>query len=363
MDAARIGQQATDQLHAHLRALNPGLGDDVLIPLLASMSTTASHNDQRPRRRLSRVVRLELPDLVPVELSGYPQVAFRSGEDLTVPISVDTPRPIPRPRLHVCIKDARTLHWVAERTWKFDRLEAGRLPQPVVLPAAVTHRLTPGREYLIAVNLDWPGRDGLIGATTSQLVRIVGEAMFDSLDTGGPPIRLDDVERDRDWWHRVWADNVDERNSRLSARLDYEFRLLPDAATNRRTQTAADLEQVTSRRAEGSLHAGLGVSLPELSRLASRLAHEPFDEATMKALSSDEFAAAFDRRATCTVSMHGRRGAQLAIWVWPEVKLHNAFLKTPADISPETGQVLSFETKAVKVPVPGLAHVLTTRSG
>src|SRR4029079_15690688 len=87
MDAARIGQQATDQLHAHLRALNPGLGDDVLIPLLASMSATASHNDQRPRRRLSRVVRLELPDLVPVELSGYPQVAFRSGEDLTVPIS------------------------------------------------------------------------------------------------------------------------------------------------------------------------------------------------------------------------------------------------------------------------------------
>ncbi|HEY8094385.1 MAG TPA: hypothetical protein VID93_11400, partial [Acidimicrobiales bacterium] len=38
MDAAKIGQQATDALHAHLRALNPGLGDDVLVPLLLAMS-------------------------------------------------------------------------------------------------------------------------------------------------------------------------------------------------------------------------------------------------------------------------------------------------------------------------------------
>ena len=232
----------------------------------------------------------------------------------------------------------------------------------MVLPAAVTHRLIPGKEYLIGVNLEWPGKKGLMGSVTNQLIRVVGDAFFDSLDTGGAPIRLDDVERDRDWWHRVWADDVDERNRRTSARLDYEFRLLPQAPANRRTRTAVDLSQVTDRRAEGTLQAGMGVALSELSRLADRLTGTAFEQTTMQALADEGFAAAFDRKATCTISMHGRRGTRHAVWVWPEVKLHTAFLKTPGEVSPQTGQVLSFDTTAVQVPVPGLAHVLTTRS-
>lgn len=362
MDAARIGQQATDALHAHLRQLNPGIGDDVLVPLLAAMSTTASYHDGTPRHTLSRLVRLELPDLAPVELGGYPQVAFRQGEDITLPVAVRTPRAIPRPRLHVCVKDPRTHRRVAERSWSFDRLEQGRLPEPVVLPAAVTHRLIAGQEYYVALRLTWPGRNGLMAATTAQLVRLVGEAVFDSMDTGGPPVRLDDVDRDRDWWHRVWTDTADERGDRVKARLEYEYAIFAEGSGNRRTDTDVDLRNVTSRRAEGTLRAGLQVSLASLSRLAQRMAGDSFDDATMRALEDPGFAAAFDRVATCSVNLHARRGARVAIWVWPEVKLHHVFLRRPADVSPTTGQVLTFDTSRVKVPVPALAHVVTTRS-
>jgi hypothetical protein len=187
--------------------------------------------------------------------------------------------------------------------------------------------------------------------------------MFDSLDSGGAPVRLDDVERDRDWWHRVWVDDVEESSRRTHVRLDYEFRLLPGARSNHRTRTAVDLRPVTERRAEGTLRAGLGVSVAELSRLADRLAGQTFDDVVMTALDGADFAATFDRRATCGLDLHARRGGQVAVWVWPEVKLHTAFLAIPVDVSPQTGQVLSFETRAVKVPVPGLAHVITTRSG
>lgn len=362
MDAARIGQQATDQLHAHLRALNPGTGDDVLLPLLAAMSTAASDNDRSPRHRVSRLVQLEVPDLAPVELQGYPQVAFRWGEDLILPVIVRTPRPIRRARLQVCVKDASTHQRLAERTVRLPVVEDGRLPEPVQMPAAVTHRLTPGREYLVSLRLLWQGRDDVMGATTAQLVRLVGPAVFDSVDTGGPPVRLDDVDRDRDWWHQVWTDTVDERSSRLRARLDYDYRIAPGGPTNRRHDTRVDLDPVTRRRNEGSLHAGLGVTLASLSQLAERLDGNGFDDDTMRALSDPAFREAFNRTATCQVSLHGRRHARLAIWVWPEVKLHDVFLRTPGDISPTTGQVLSFETNPVKVPIPALAHVLTTRS-
>ena len=364
MDAAKIGQQATDALHAHLRALNPGTGDDVLIPLLASMSTGASAGSGTPRHRRSRLVTLEVPDLAPVELQGYPQVAFRWGEDVTIPVAVHTPRPIRRARLQVCVKDVASQAVVAERTTRHATVEDGRLDPPVQLPGAVTHRLRPGREYLVCLRLLWPGKDGPMGTTTAQLVRLVGPAVFDSVDSGGRPVRLDDVDRDRDWWHQVWADTVEERSSRVRARLDYDYRLTASGRGpgNRRRQTRVDLDPVTGRRSEGRLGAGLDVSVASLSRLAQRLDADPFDDDTLRALDDPAFRAAFDRTAGCEVSLHGRRHSRMAVWVWPEVKLHEVFLRTPGQVSPTTGQVLSFETRPVRVPIPALAHVLTTRS-
>jgi hypothetical protein len=361
-EAAKIGQQATDKLHEHLRALNPGLGDDVLVPLLAATSASASYQDRRPRHALSRHVRLGLVDLAPVELGGYPQVAFAHGTQITLPVTVETPRPIPRPSLRICVKDAVTLRWLAERSWSFDQLEGGRLPREIVLPPALTARLRPGREYLIDLTLTWRGRNGLVGATTSQLVRIVGGLVFDSMDTGGPPIRLDDVDRDRSWWHRVWAVDMDEQTSRVTADLEYTYRLVPGTGANDRTETRVDLQQERPRRSGGRLEAGLNVSVAELSRLSRGLTGRAFDEDVVAALGDPAFARAFDRSAHCTLTLHGRRGARAALWVWPEVKLHTALFQAPGETSDLTGQVLSFETVPVQVPVPALAHVVSTRS-
>lgn len=361
MDAARIGQEATDKLHEHLRALNPGLGDELLIPLLASMSVSGAA-DRSPRFRRSRVVTLELPELATVELQGYSQVIFRRGDDLTLPVTIRTPRPIRNARLQVTVKDPATQARIAERTIRVRTVADGRLPDPVVLPGTVSGRLAPGKEYLVCLRLLWPGRSGLLGATRAQLVRMIGPAVFDNVDSGGPPVRLDDVDRDRDWWHAVWDDAVEERSGRLRARLDYEYHLAPEARANRRRDTLIDLEDATVRRQEGSLRAGLDVSVAALSRLAERLGAGAFDDDTVAALADPAFRELFGRSASCLLDLHGRRRSRLAIWVWPEVKLHDVFLRVAADISPTTGQVLSFDTRPVKVPIPAIAHVVTTRS-
>ena len=212
------------------------------------------------------------------------------------------------------------------------------------------------------LSLTWPGRHGPVGATTTQLVRIVGKAVYEGMDTGGAPIRLDDVDRDRDWWHRVWTGTPDGSSSRLRARLEYEYRLGHHGSANRRADTETDLEAVTSRRSEGTVRAALDVSLSSLSRLAQRLTGSAFDDETMEALAAPAFAAAFDRSATCSVNVHARRESRVAVWVWPEVKIHDVFVSRPDDVSPATGQVLSFATEPVQVPVPALAHVVSTRS-
>jgi hypothetical protein len=359
--AAKIGQEATDKLHEHLRALNPGLGDDVLIPLLASMSMSQMSGDVR--HKLSRRVSLGIADLAPIELGGYPQVAFRHGDEIILPVTVDTDRPIPRPTLRARLKDAGTLATLATREWRFDRIEAGRMPQPAALPGSLTARLRPGREYLVDLALTWQGRSGLVGATTCQLIRIVGEMTFDTMDSGREPVRLDDVDGDRAWWHRVWSGQFDTDSRRVEADVNYEYRLATGDA-NRRRETVAHLAaENDSTRLRGTISSGLDVAVAELSRLARRVTSEPLASDVMTALADESFAAAFGRAARTRVSVRGRRGGQAAIWVWPEVKVHDVTFQVPDEVSSLTGQILSFKPIVAAVPVPAIAHVVTTKSG
>lgn len=356
-DAAKIGQQATDKLHEHLRALNPGLGDDMLAKLLTETQSAGG----RRRDGLSRQVRLGLADLVPVELCGYPQVAFSHGGPITLAVSVQAPRPIPRARLTVRVKHAWTLRVIAERSWSFAKVAPGRLPRPVTLPPTVTSRLRPGGEYLIDLTLRWRGRERPLSATICQLIRVAGAATFDSVDTGGRPIRLDDVDRDRAWWHRVWGVDLADRTGRVTADLSYTYRLTGGANHNERAETT-ERTGSDGRTPHAELTGALDVSLGELSRLCRRLTGAAFDYRTMAALGDPSFAHAFDRTAHTSVSIRGRRGGRVEVWVWPEVKLHTAMLRVPGRISPLTGQILSFETAGVSVPIPALAHVVSTRS-
>jgi hypothetical protein len=359
--AAKIGQEATDKLHEHLRALNPGLGDDVLIPLLASMSMSQTSGDVR--HKLSRRVSLGIADLAPIDLGGYPQVAFRHGDEISLPVTVETDRPIPRPTLRARLKDAGTLGTLATREWRFDRLEAGRIPQPAVLTPSLAARLRPGREYLVDLALTWQGRSGLVGATTCQLIRIVGAMTFDTMDTGREPVRLDDVDGDRAWWHRVWSGQFDTDSRRVEADVNYEYRLAT-GDTNGRRDSATDLAaEGESTRLRGTISTGLEVAIAELSRLLRRLTGESLTSDVMTALADESFAAVFGRAARTRVSVRGRRGGQSAIWVWPEVKVHDVTFQVPDEISPLTGQILSFTPFVAAVPVPTIAHVVTTKSG
>ena len=211
--------------------------------------------------------------------------------------------------------------------------------------------------------LTWQGRSGLVGATTCQLIRIVGAMTFDTMDTGREPVRLDDVDGDRAWWHRVWSGQFDTDSRRVEADVNYEYRLATGDTNGRRdsaTDLAADGE---STRLRGTVSSGLDVAIAELSRLLRRLTGESLASDVMTALADESFAAAFGRAARTRVSVRGRRGGQAAIWVWPEVKVHDVTFQVPDEISPLTGQILSFTPFVAAVPVPAIAHVVTTKSG
>ena len=186
---------------------------------------------------------------------------------------------------------------------------------------------------------------------------------FDTMDTGREPVRLDDVDGDRAWWHRVWSGQFDADSRRVEADVNYEYRLATGDTNGRRDSR----DRPRRRRRIDPAHEDdlVGARRGDRRAVAAaapadrRVAGERRDDGARRR----EFAAAFGRAARTRVSVQGRRGGQAAVWVWPEVKLHDVTFQVPDEISPLTGQILSFTPFVAAVPVPAIAHVVTTKSG
>ena len=292
-------------------------------------------------------------------------MAFRHGDEISLPVTVDTDRPIPRPTLRARLKDAGTLAVVATREWRFDRLEAGRIPQPAVLPASLTARLRAGAGVPRGpgAHVARPQRARRRHDVSADPDRRGADLRHDGHRTASP-CGSTTWTRDRAWWHRVWSGQFDADVRRVEADLDYEYRLATGDTNGRRdsvTDLAADGE---STRLRGTISSGLDVAIAELSRLAA-----PADRRVADERGDDRARRRELRRGVRPGRPHpghrceGGAAARAAIWVWPEVKVHDVTFQMPDEISPLTGQVLSFTPFVASVPVPAVAHVVTTKSG
>ena len=172
----------------------------------ARVDVDGSRRESTRAHELSRRVSLGSPTWPRSSSAATRRWPSADGDDISLPVTVDTDRPIPRPTLRARVKDAGTLAAGGDRAWRL-RPPRGRSDPAAGRAAGVAHRAArPGREYLVDLALTWQGRSGLVGATTCQLIRIVGAMTVSTRWTpDGAPVRLDDVDGDRDWWHRVWS--------------------------------------------------------------------------------------------------------------------------------------------------------------
>lgn len=359
----KLGLDANKQELEHLRALNPGVDDPALNQLLLSLGTSLSEPRTNPRYRRVPSVRLSFSDLVETIVEGRPVTAFLRGRDLSFPLSVRTPRPLPEARLTVVLKDAVTLEPLARSRSVVPPGAAGPLPVVPSFPAADLQRLEAGRDYLVCAHLIWRAKGGeKVGAAMTHSIHVVGEYGTDAVEASGDPVPLDDVNRYRAFWHKVWEDGFDDGRRRIELEARYITLMEPDRTTNARVETVVKSSPAGVRKEEGRLKSGMVLSPNALNELIPGISGgQMLDAAELAALTTPSFVKRFGLTARSRVSFSGRRGTTVALWVFPEVRLATIVLQRAAEVDP-AGQVLRFEPRRVSFPIPAKVHFIGTSS-
>jgi hypothetical protein len=336
--------------------------DRLALPPARALAFASALSGGETFRRVSSV-RLHFADLSPQLIAGRPQVAFRNDRDLTFPLVLETPRPIPQATLTLRVKDPKTLRVLVTQRVSVPGADAGRLAVVPRISIADAERLRPGKEYLVHLTLRWRGRSGPLGTTMAQLITIVGEETFDRIEQTTDVVPLNDVEAYRDFWHKAWQGTFDATHRRATFNCRYTYALDPEAASNAQMETNTDTTVDAGYGESGTLRSGLVLSLYRLNDLLARAASgaPQLTEAELAGLRTPAFVSRFAQAARTQVRFRGRAGDSAALWVFPEVKLQQVVLRR-ADVVNDAGHVVRFAEHRVRFPIPVLAHVVGVAS-
>jgi hypothetical protein len=363
LDFAKLGIQDAEKFREHLRALNPGVDDPAFTALVAGMSKGLSSGPAPLNYARVSSVTLEFVQGGTVSLGGRNRVVYKHGSRLAFPLSVHTPQTIRQGTLQLEIKDAKTLTVHHHSRYRVEQVSAGPLlTVPSVSEADVT-RMAANRDYIVCATLTWKNKDGRArGTSMQQEITLAGEYTFDRIDESSELIPLNDPERYRDYWHRIWEGTFDGDIRKINLEARYYFVLAPERHNHARIETRASLT-ADGKKLGGKLKSGLELSPAALNRLLTDLdgTATPLEDAQVAALTGPDFAERFQQSARYQAQMRGRWGDHASLWVYPEFKIQHITLQQATNVD-EHGQVLELQPYEVRFPVPALLHFIGVRS-
>lgn len=366
---AQIGLDAQRELDEHLERLNPGTETPDLERLMQGMSLSGELGRNIARsgsiQRYRRVdeVTLHFADLAQTTLAGREQTCFLAAQDLSFPLVLETPQPIPKATLTMEVKEAGTHKRVAARTWPVQKVGTGRLDPVPLLPKAEAEKLRAGESYLVVMTLLWRSKGGTrLGTSMTQLISMVGRYTFDRVEQTAEVVPLSDVEANRVFWHKAWQGSFSKERRKLVLNCRYQYALNPDATANAQMETELETDTSPAAHEVGTLRSGLAASGFVLNRLLSRISKDPpLGTEELAALSTGEFVDRFSQAARTQVTFRGRPGDSAALWIYPEVKVQHVVLQEAVEAGPG-GNVVRFAEHPVSFPFFVLAHFIGVAS-
>lgn len=311
-----------------------------------------------------QTVRLSFADVQTVMLNGRSRPVYYSGQDLAFPLQVNTPRPIRNAVVQLLVKHPETLEILLEDKVRVGDVTTGPLNVVPTLTDEQLETLNPNQDYLVCAVLLWTGRDKRtkqkkrLGTTVTQLITLVSDYTFDRIEGTGTVVPLNDVDRFRAYWHKVWEKDFAGSVRRCSLDCKYYLALEPERPTHARMETVTRLQPNGSTRLEGKLKTGLQMSPYDLNALLPQISdHPPLEEAELAALMTPKFQSQCSYAARSTVEFKGREGDTVGLWAYPEMKLQRLLLKQVTQTD-DNGQVLELREHEVYFPMPAIVHFI-----
>lgn len=367
-EIGKLGLDFDKQSNEHLRALNP-MGvhapvDDLLkgMGFATSLGHGVTREKGEPAYRRVESVELNFAGASPVMIHGRSRVCYRAGQQIAFALDVKTPRPIAEATIAVAVKDPETRKILVRKSTPVSAVQNGRLPKRVELTADEIKALQIGEEYLVCIYLTWKNSKGkVIGTSRTQMITLVGEYTFDRVEDG-KVVPLNDVSKYRAFWHKVWQGSFSKDFFKLDFEAKYYYVLEPKADKNAPIETKVQIADEDERVRRGRLKSGMTTTLAALNELIPQISTgKALNEAHLEALRSSDFVARFNTAARTRAALSGKAGVSAALWVYPEVKLHEIVLFKAASTDADS-HVRELTEERVHFPIPVTLHVIGART-
>lgn len=360
-EAGRVSLESQKETLAQLREITPKTDIPELFKELSLglAAPTVALDYQRVE-----AVKLQFTDLTTLMIQGRSRLVYRYDQEISFPLTIETPRPIPKGIVQLLVKNPSSLEVLIEQQYPVENVTSGSLTVVPKLSPEQLKALTPNEEYLVSAVLMWTGRSKQtqkkqrVGTSMSQLMTLVGEYSFDRVEGTAEVIPLNDVHRFRPYWHKVWQGSFSESGQQVVFDCKYYYTLEPDRTNHARIETVTQIEQVSQTRQEGRMKTGLILSPHRLNEILPQTSEHPsLEKAELVALLSSEFKPYFSFAARTQVEFKGNKSDSVAMWVYPEFKLQRLILKQATHTN-ENGHVLELSEHSVIFPMPAVAHFI-----
>jgi hypothetical protein len=307
-------------------------------------------------------VELTFASASPVMIHGRSRICYRAGEEIAFPLDVKTPRTISDARLTLLVKEPATRKILVRKKFPIAQAATGRLTTRVTLTKEETAKLKTGEEYLVCAYLLWKNaRKKVIGTSRSQLITLVAEYVFDRVEEGSI-VPLNDVSKYRPFWHKVWQGSFTKEQFKFDFEGKYYYVLEPEKEGNAPIATTTTFASGDEKVRKGRLRTGMTTSLGALNALIPQISTgKPLNESQLTALHSSDFVSRFNTAARFSAALSGRAGVSAAVWIYPEVKLHEVVLFKAASVDADA-HVRELTEERVRFPIPVTLHVIGART-
>lgn len=360
-------QESEKRTLDHLEKMMPAHTDskevnDLFLNLsLGLAKTTSNLNYQRVE-----AVKLKFSDVKSQQLQGRSRILYHGDRDLSFPLEVATPRGIKKGFIQLLIKNPVTLEVLIERRFPVEDVTYGSLEIVPKITAKQLKILKKNEDYLVCATLVWQGKSKQtkakikLGSSMTQLITLVDEYYFDSIQDTAEIVPLNNVDKFRSYWHKVWQGSFSKSLRRITFDCKYYYTLEPERKNHARMETLVKIDETKGKRQQGKLKTGLICSPYILNQLLENISdYPPLQEAQLTALLSSEFKENFHYAARTKVEFKGDAGDTVALWVYPEMKIQKIKLKK-AEIVNENGHIQELSEEIVYFPMPGMLHFIGT---
>jgi hypothetical protein len=360
-------QQSEQRVRDHVEKIMPeSITQQEVTNLFQNLSLGLATENPSLNYQRVEAVRLKFQNLTMLKLNGRSRLIYLRDREISFPLEITTPRPIPSGTLHLMVKHPVTLEVLIHQQYSVGEVSSGLLKVLPKLSREELRRLPANEEYLVCLYLVWSGKSKQtqqsikLGTSVTKLMTLVGEYCFDRIEGPAEVVSLNDVKKFRPYWHKVWEGRFAEETSEIRFDCKYYYTLEKDRINNARMETVTKIAKTGKAEQRGKLKAGMIFSPHALNELINHISPYPIlDDFQLRALLSSEFKTRFQQAASSQVKFQGNGGDKVALWVYPEFKLQQVMLKK-VERTNEAGHVLELSEKSVRFPIPLVIHLVGT---